>query len=102
MSVVQMQARVPWAPVVVVGDAAYLVLVGSLRAQTVRRDRRSRVCPDPSGNNLPRGVYPGIVARMLCIASVRVAEPWTFWNILGALFLVAVVVGIVYWAIQRR
>jgi hypothetical protein len=36
------------------------------------------------------------------IALVRVAEPWTVWNILGAIFLVVVVVGIVYWRLHRR
>jgi hypothetical protein len=49
-----------------------------------------------------RGACPGIVARMLCIALVRVAEPWSFWNVIGALFLVAVVGMIVYWAIRYR
>jgi len=39
---------------------------------------------------------------MSCIALVRVAEPWSFWNVIGALFLVAVVALIVYWAIRRR
>jgi hypothetical protein len=36
------------------------------------------------------------------IALVRVAEPWTVWNIFGAIFLVAVVAGIVYWWLRRR
>jgi hypothetical protein len=35
------------------------------------------------------------------IALVRVAEPWTAWNVLGAIFLVVVVAGIVYWLIRR-
>jgi hypothetical protein len=39
---------------------------------------------------------------MIPIALVRVAEPWTVWNVLGALFLVAVAVGIVYWFVRRR
>lgn len=39
---------------------------------------------------------------MPCIASVRVAEQWSFWNVIGALFLVAVVALILYWAIRRR
>jgi hypothetical protein len=33
---------------------------------------------------------------------VRVAEPWSFWNVVGALFLVVITVLIVYWAIRRR
>jgi hypothetical protein len=39
---------------------------------------------------------------MLCIALVRVAEPWSFWNVVGALFLVGVIGLIVYWAIRRQ
>jgi hypothetical protein len=39
---------------------------------------------------------------MSSIAFVRVAEPWSFWNVVGAVFLVAVVGMIVYWAIRRR
>jgi len=39
---------------------------------------------------------------MMPIALVRVAEPWTVWNVLGALFLVALAVGIVYWFVRRR
>jgi hypothetical protein len=47
-------------------------------------------------------VCPGIVARMMPIALVRVAEPWTVWNVLGALLLVALAVGIAYWFVRRR
>jgi len=39
---------------------------------------------------------------MSSIALVRVAEPWSFGNVVGALFLVAVVGMIIYWAIRRR
>jgi hypothetical protein len=39
---------------------------------------------------------------MLCIAFVRVAEPWSFWNVVGALFLVVVIGLIIYSAIRRR
>jgi hypothetical protein len=34
------------------------------------------------------------------IALVRVAEPWTVWNVFGAILLVAVVAGIVYWLVR--
>jgi hypothetical protein len=39
---------------------------------------------------------------MSLIALVRVAEPWTVWNIFGAIFLVVVVAGIVSWWLRRR
>jgi hypothetical protein len=39
---------------------------------------------------------------MMPIALVRVAEPWTVWNVLGALFLVALAVGVAYWFVRRR
>ena len=48
-----------------------------------------------------RGLCPGIVARMSPIALVRVAEPWTMWDVLGGILLVVVVAGIVYWLIRR-
>jgi hypothetical protein len=35
------------------------------------------------------------------IALVRVAEPWTVWNVFGAFLLVVVIAGIVYWLIRR-
>jgi heme/copper-type cytochrome/quinol oxidase subunit 4 len=39
---------------------------------------------------------------MSWFALVRVAEPWSVGNVLGAIFLVLVIVAIVYWAMRRR
>ena len=42
------------------------------------------------------------MARMAYIAQVPAAEPWNLWNLLGAGFLVVVVVGGLYLAWRRR
>jgi len=39
---------------------------------------------------------------MSWFALVRVAEPWSVGNILGAMFLVLVAVLVAFWAIRRR
>ncbi len=36
------------------------------------------------------------------IALVRIAESWTLWNVFGAIFLVALAVGAVYWFVRWR
>jgi hypothetical protein len=38
---------------------------------------------------------------MSFIAQVRVAEPWTVWNILGVILLVSVLVAAIYAATRR-
>ena len=42
-----------------------------------------------------------IVPRMPLIAAIREAERWTPTNVVGALFLLAVVAVLAYWLLKR-
>jgi len=49
-----------------------------------------------------RGVVHSIVARMLLLSLIRVAEPWSVGNVFGAIFLVVMIGAIFFWALRRR
>jgi hypothetical protein len=49
-----------------------------------------------------RGVIHSIVARMLLLSLIRVAEPWSVGNVLGAVFLVVMIGAIFFWGLRRR
>ncbi len=67
---------------------AELLVVGDYRA-TVFTSLRSHIPPS------------GLLCHGMLTLAVRTYEPWTLANILGALFLLALIVGVLIFALQR-